>query len=185
MRTRCLTSRRWSGWPATISGRRLSASPSPRPWCAASRGTSPAPWATSGSIWYASITTCCCRSAWCSRCSSFPRASRRISIPMTRRNSPRSRPIQVPKDRREQQPGQGRGGQRRFAGSGRRDTEHRRRPHRLADGDQDARHERRRLRQRQRLAPVSRTRPHFPTSCKCSRSSPFPSALTYYLGRMP
>ena len=63
----CPISRRWWRWSFTTS-------PRPPPGIAlaaalvrGSPGIPPRPWATSGSIWCARSTTCCCPSAWCSR----------------------------------------------------------------------------------------------------------------------
>ena len=55
--------------------------------------------------------------------------------------------------------------------AGRRQADHRGRARRLAGRDQDARHQWRRLLQRQRRASRSKTRPRCRTSCRCSRSS--------------
>ena len=58
-------SRRWSGWRFTISSRPPPGSPSRLRSLGQLRGIRQQHSAISGSTWFGSLTTCCCRSVWC------------------------------------------------------------------------------------------------------------------------
>ena len=85
--------------------------------------------------------------------------------------------------RRRRRPGQGRAGQPGHRDGHRDRADARARPGRLADRDQAARHERRRLLQRQLGAPVREPDAALRTSSSCSRSSCIPAALCLHVRR--
>ena len=135
---------------STISPRRPRASPSPRPWCAASPARRRRRSATSGSIWSASTYYLLVPICIVFALVLVSQGMIQNFKPYTVAKTLEPYTIQVPEDRRRRQARHGADGQTRDGGPSRGHADDRAGADGLPDRHQDARHQRRRLHQRQR-----------------------------------